>query len=103
MNSTKFAAIEIMNQQQLMRPTSSRFGNFLSSDKPASEENIHIKNMAAANQQNPFAGPMQNGYIPSNLPYLEQRASEQQQPLEHLAKINTNSKPPLSQRAMNSN
>ena len=49
MNSTKFAAIEIMNQQQLMRPTSSRFGNFLSSDKPASEENIHLKNMAAAN------------------------------------------------------
>ena len=47
LNSTKFAAIEIMKQHQLMRPTSSRFGNFLSSDKPASEDKIRIENMKA--------------------------------------------------------
>ena len=37
----------MMNQQQLMRPTSSRFGNFLSSDKPASDDNIRLQNMVA--------------------------------------------------------
>ena len=36
MNSTKFAAIEMLNKRNLMRPTSSRVGNFLSSDKPES-------------------------------------------------------------------
>ena len=49
MNSTKFAAIEMMNQRNLMRPTSSRVGNFLSSDKAASSVHQNEK-LIATNQ-----------------------------------------------------
>ena len=40
MNSAKFAALEMINQHRnvMNRPTSSKIGNFLSSDKPASVE-----------------------------------------------------------------
>ena len=40
MNSAKFAALEMINQHRnvMNRPTSSKIGNFLSYDKPASVE-----------------------------------------------------------------
>ena len=90
LNSTKFAAIEMMNAHQhsnnLMRPTSSRVGNFLSSDKPSSDDNIRLQNSG------------HQAYVPSNLPTIESNGTGASQ---ELAKINTNGlmvKPPLSSR-----
>ena len=94
----------LMNQQHtnnLMRPTSSRVGNFLSSDKPASEgENLNLRlqnNGAAAHYPNK---QLPQAYLPSNLPMIDSKDSAGVG-RDQIAKVNTNGimvKPPLSQR-----
>lgn len=85
LNSTKFAGIEIMMNQQhtsnqvMMRPTSSRVGNFLSSDKPASESSDN-KAIAAAHYINQHhhngLNHKQKAYLPSNLPLIEKTVGD---------------------------
>ena len=70
LNSTKFAAIEMM-QNAAMRPTSSRVGNFLSSDKPQSGVDQNYEQIYGLHQHQLQPSSHQKAYLPSNLPQIE--------------------------------
>ena len=92
-----------------MRPTSSRIGNFLSSDKPTSEGENIVRSAVAGATPEEYYNPTK-AYLPANLPTIERTHESSpiginensQQSRENLSKVLTNGnimiKPPLSQR-----